>query len=192
MLQVPCGSCFVCKFCFLPAIQSVKSFVDLLAKAKRKLYWNILLHTNIPSYYSQWSETSYFLTFPKAANGKCSRKDLVLNIAGKYLWKSNIFTKVTDCKNYSKVSQDFKQVANSYDTFCRHIQKNAFFCVKQYIGFQKQSVGSALKVLAKSGFIKIHSKNMLFIIQMICSIFKCKGLSYMFVNKISIVEIAWQ
>ena len=84
-------------------------------------------------------------------------------MTGKYLWKSNIFTKVTDCENYSKVSQQFKQMANSYDTFCRHIQKNAFFCVKQYIGFQKQSVRSDLKVLAKSDFVKIHSKNMLFI-----------------------------
>ena len=63
-------------------------------------------------------------------------------MARKYLWKSNIFTKVTDCKSYSKVSQHFRQMANSYYTFCRHIQKNAFFCVKQYFCFQKESVRS--------------------------------------------------
>ena len=35
------------------------------------------------------------------------------------------------------------------ETFCRLIQRAAFFCVMQYIDFQEQSMGGALKVLGK-------------------------------------------
>ena len=34
-------------------------------------------------------------------------------MAVKYFWKSSFFIKVTGCKNYSKVSQYFKKMANS-------------------------------------------------------------------------------
>ena len=49
--------------------------------------------------------------------------------------------------------------------FCRHILKHAFLCAEQFIGFQKQSVGGALKVLAKSlksVFDEVHFKENLF------------------------------
>ena len=69
---------------------------------------------------------------------------------GKYLWKSGIFIKVKGCKNYSKVSQHFEKIANSLWQILQTYSETCPFCVKKYKGFQKQSVGGGLKVLAKS------------------------------------------
>ena len=65
------------------------------------------------------------------------------------MWKSSIFIKVTGCKNYSNISQHFNKIANSLWHILKTYSETCIFCVKQYIGFQKQSVGGALKVLAK-------------------------------------------
>ena len=74
---------------------------------------------------------------------------LLLGGAVETIWgKSSISDKVTGCKNYSEISHIFKSLVILYDKLCRHILKCACF-VNQYIDCQKQSVGDALKVLAK-------------------------------------------
>ena len=61
--------------------------------------------------------------------------------------------------NYSKVSQHLKKMANSLWQILQAYSETRISFVKQYIGFKKQSVGGALKVLAnsfKTVFEKIH------------------------------------
>ena len=61
-----------------------------------------------------------------------------------------MFRKATDYNKFLKGSPYFKEMANSLgQTFQKYLEI-CIFCVIQDIGFQKQSVGSALKVLAKS------------------------------------------
>ena len=66
----------------------------------------------------------------------------------KHLLKS-IFIKVTDY-NFSKLSQHFKKMADSFWQILQTHSETCICCLKRYISFQKQSVGGALKVLAKS------------------------------------------
>ena len=70
---------------------SAEMFVNFGAETKIKFCRDISLYTDIPSYCSYWRETAYFVTFPEAAIGRCSRK---------YLWEEQYFIKVTGCKNY--------------------------------------------------------------------------------------------
>ena len=95
----PSCSCCVTKFClfyfFLPVILSAEMFVNLWAKVERKFYCNIPLCTIIPSYCSHWCETylvtfvtyfvvkHIFVTFPKVATGRWSRKSFILKNARK-------------------------------------------------------------------------------------------------------------
>ena len=58
------------------------------------------------------------------------------NYAEKYLWKISTYRKVKSCRN-------FWQVLEAYS-------KTDIFCEIQYIDFQKQPMGGALKVLVKS------------------------------------------
>ena len=76
LYYAPSSSCFVSGFCFLSAKLSAEMFVNLWAKTEGKLYWNIPLHTDTPSYCSYWGKTAYFVTFREAVIGRCSRKHL--------------------------------------------------------------------------------------------------------------------
>ena len=64
--------------------------------------------------------------------------------------KSSIFVKVVDCKNYSKVCPHFQKIVYSLSQILQTCSETCIFFVKQYIYYQKQSVGGALKVLVKS------------------------------------------
>ena len=59
------------------------------------------------------------------------------------------FQKRCRLKQFSKVSLHFKKRANSSRKVLQKYSEIYSFCVIQYIGFQKQSVGGALKVLGK-------------------------------------------
>ena len=75
-----------------------------------------------------------------------------------------MFRKATDYNKFLKASPYFKEMANSLgQTFQKYLEI-CIFCVIQDIGFQKQSVGSALKVLAKSLKLSL----MKFILYLIC------------------------
>ena len=50
-------------------------FVNFRTKTERKVYCNVPLYTDIPSYCSYWGETVYFVTFPEAAIESCSREN---------------------------------------------------------------------------------------------------------------------
>ena len=67
-----------------------------------------------------------------------------------HLWKSSIFRNVTGCNSFSKPSLHFKKMANSSRKVLQNYSEMCIFCVIKYIGFHKQSVGGALKVLGKS------------------------------------------
>ena len=64
-------------------------------------------------------------------------------MAGKYLWKSSAYRKVTRYNNFSKVSLHFKKMANSFRKVLDIFRNTHFF-------FQKQSIGDALKVFLKT------------------------------------------
>ena len=75
-----------------------------------------------------------------------------------------MFRKATDYNKFLKASPYFKEMANSLGQAFQKYLEICIFCVIQDIGFQKQSVGSALKVLAKSLKLSL----MKFILYLIC------------------------
>ena len=65
-------------------------------------------------------------------------------------WKRSIFRKVTGCNNFLQLSMHFKKMTNSIKQVLETYLEIRILCAIQYIAFQKQSVGGALKVLEKS------------------------------------------
>ena len=64
--------------------------------------------------------------------------------------KSSILRNFKGCNNFSKVFQHFKRMDNSFRQDLYLYSEIFIFCVIQYIDFQKQPVGSVLKLFAKS------------------------------------------
>ena len=71
-------------------------------------------------------------------------------MAEKYLRHSSIFTNVRRCNDFLKFSLYFKNISNSLRKVLQTYLEICSFSVIQYIPFQKQSTGGALKVLGKS------------------------------------------
>ena len=74
-----------------------------------------------------------------------------LRIWQKYTCRRVVFFRnFTGCNNVSEASSHFKKMTYSLRQDLHSYSAICIFCVTRYIGFDKQSLGSVLKVLAKS------------------------------------------